>query len=53
MSGKPMSTIAFGKRFNPLLGMAGEEEFVAAVTRERLPVPADMAATLRVNQGRG
>jgi glyoxylase-like metal-dependent hydrolase (beta-lactamase superfamily II) len=52
MSGKPMSTLAFERRFNPLLAMAAEEEFVAALTRELPPTPADMAATLRINQGR-
>jgi hydroxyacylglutathione hydrolase len=52
MSGKPMSTLAFEKRFNPFLAMAREDEFVAAVTRELPAMPADMAATLRVNQGR-
>jgi glyoxylase-like metal-dependent hydrolase (beta-lactamase superfamily II) len=52
MSGKPMSTLAFEKRFNPFLGMAAEDEFVAAVTRDLPSMPADMAATLRVNQGR-
>jgi glyoxylase-like metal-dependent hydrolase (beta-lactamase superfamily II) len=52
MSGKPMSTLAFEKRFNPFLAMAGEDEFVAALTRDLPPMPADMTATLRVNQGR-
>jgi glyoxylase-like metal-dependent hydrolase (beta-lactamase superfamily II) len=52
MSGKPMSTLAFEKRFNPFLAMASEDEFVSALTRELPPMPADMAATLRVNQGR-
>jgi hypothetical protein len=52
MSGKPMSTLAFEKRFNPFLAMASEDEFVSALTCELPPMPADMAATLRVNQGR-
>jgi hypothetical protein len=47
-----MSTLAFEKRFNPYLGMPAEDEFVAAVTRDLPSMPADMAATLRVNQGR-
>jgi hypothetical protein len=47
-----MSTLAFEKRFNPFLGMVGEDEFVAALTRELPVMPADMAAMLRVNQGR-
>jgi glyoxylase-like metal-dependent hydrolase (beta-lactamase superfamily II) len=52
MSGKPMSTLAFEKRFNSFLGMAAEDAFVAAVTRELPPMPPDMAAMLRANQGR-
>jgi glyoxylase-like metal-dependent hydrolase (beta-lactamase superfamily II) len=52
MSGKPMSTLAFEKRFNPFLGMADEDAFVAAVTRELPPMPPDMTAMLRANQGR-
>jgi glyoxylase-like metal-dependent hydrolase (beta-lactamase superfamily II) len=52
MSGKPMSTLAFEKRFNPFLGLAAEDEFVSTLTRELAPMPADMAATLRINQGR-
>ena len=52
MSGKPMSTLAFEKRFNPFLGMAAEDAFVAALIRDLPPMPQDMAATLRVNQGR-
>ena len=52
MSGKPMSTLAFEKRFNPFLGMASEDAFVAALTRDLPPMPADMATTLRINQGR-
>jgi glyoxylase-like metal-dependent hydrolase (beta-lactamase superfamily II) len=53
MSGKPVSTLAFEQRFNRLLGIAAEDEFVSAVTRDLPPMPADMAATLRLNQGRG
>jgi hydroxyacylglutathione hydrolase len=52
MSGKPMSTLAFEKRFNAFLGMAAEDAFVAAVTRELPPMLPDMAAMLRANQGR-
>lgn len=52
MSGKPMSTLAFEKRFNPMLGLASEEAFVAAVTAELPARPADMETTLRRNQGR-
>ena len=52
MSGKPMSTLAFEKRFNPVLAIASEDAFVAALTAELPPKPAGMAATLRDNQGR-
>lgn len=52
MSGKPMSTLAFEKRFNPFLSAASEDAFVAALTAELPPKPAGMEATLRQNQGR-
>jgi glyoxylase-like metal-dependent hydrolase (beta-lactamase superfamily II) len=49
MSGKPSSTIAFEKRWNPLLGRP-EDEFVAAVLD--VPAkPAEMERILRVNRG--
>jgi hydroxyacylglutathione hydrolase len=50
MSGKPSSTIAFEKRFNPLLSKS-REEFVAALS-DVPPKPAAMAQILRINQGR-
>jgi glyoxylase-like metal-dependent hydrolase (beta-lactamase superfamily II) len=52
MSGKPMSTVAFEKRFNPALALASEDAFVAAITAELPPKPAGMEAMLRQNQGR-
>jgi glyoxylase-like metal-dependent hydrolase (beta-lactamase superfamily II) len=52
MSGKPMSTVAFEKRFNPALAIASEDAFVAALTAELPPKPAGMEAMLRQNQGR-
>jgi hypothetical protein len=52
MSGKPMSTLAFEKRFNPALSIASEDAFVAALMAELPPKPAGMEATLRQNQGR-
>jgi hydroxyacylglutathione hydrolase len=52
MSGKPMSTVAFEKRFNPVLSIASEDAFVAALTAELPPQSAGMEATLRQNQGR-
>jgi glyoxylase-like metal-dependent hydrolase (beta-lactamase superfamily II) len=52
MSGKPMSTVAFEKRFNPALAIASEDAFIAALTAELPPKPAGMEAMLRQNQGR-
>jgi hydroxyacylglutathione hydrolase len=52
MSGKPMSTVAFEKRFNPLLSITSEDAFVAALTAELPPKPVGMEAMLRQNQGR-
>jgi hydroxyacylglutathione hydrolase len=37
MSGKPMSTVAFEKRINPVLSIASEDAFVAALTAELPP----------------
>jgi len=42
LSGKPASTIGFEKRFNPMLSMS-RDEFIAALTAEIPPQPADMA----------
>ncbi|MFW6066921.1 MAG: MBL fold metallo-hydrolase [Myxococcota bacterium] len=50
MSGKPSSTIAFEKRWNPLLSKS-REEFVEALA-DVPPKPESMAQILRVNQGR-
>lgn len=50
MSGKPSSTIAFEKRWNPLLSMA-RADFVNALSD--VPAkPAEMELILRANQGR-
>jgi glyoxylase-like metal-dependent hydrolase (beta-lactamase superfamily II) len=51
ISGKPSSTIAFEKRWNPLLKLA-EAAFVEEVGSNVPPKPADMEAILRYNQGR-
>lgn len=50
MSGKPSSTIAFEKRFNPSLSKA-REEFVAALAGVP-PKPVEMERILRANRGR-
>lgn len=51
LSGKPSSTIAFEKRWNPLLALS-REAFVEAVS-EVPPKPLAMEQILRINQGRG
>jgi glyoxylase-like metal-dependent hydrolase (beta-lactamase superfamily II) len=51
MSGKPSSTIAFEKRWNPALSLP-REEFLKSVGDRVPPKPADMEAILRFNQGR-
>jgi hydroxyacylglutathione hydrolase len=51
MSGKPMSTLGFERRWNPLLQMS-EREFVDAVGGVVPPKPEGMAEILRSNQGR-
>ena len=51
MSGKPSSTVAFEKRFNPMLSM-DREAFIEALS-DVAPKPAEMDAIVRFNQGRG
>jgi len=51
MSGKPASTIAFEKRWNPLLSLP-REEFVDELSADIPPKPAEMQNILRFNQGR-
>lgn len=51
MSGKPTSTIAFERRWNPLLGL-DEAAFVDEVGASVPARPAGMAEILRANQGR-
>jgi glyoxylase-like metal-dependent hydrolase (beta-lactamase superfamily II) len=50
LSGKPSSTLGFEKRWNPGLAM-GKAEFVAQVTRDIPPRPAQMDAIVRANLG--
>jgi hydroxyacylglutathione hydrolase len=52
MSGKPASTLAFEKRFNSLLSLTCEDDFVASVSIDLPPKPAGMIETIRRNQGR-
>lgn len=51
MSGKPMTTLAFEKRYNPLLALEADD-FVARLGELVPPKPAEMEAILRHNQGR-
>jgi glyoxylase-like metal-dependent hydrolase (beta-lactamase superfamily II) len=48
LSGKPASTIAFEKRFDPLLTLA-RDEFVEQLVRDIPPRPADMDAIMAAN----
>jgi hydroxyacylglutathione hydrolase len=52
MSGKPMTTLAFEKRWNPVLGL-NSDEFVDRVSEGIPAKPAETEAILRFNQGRG
>lgn len=50
MSGKPMSTIGFEKRWNPMLSMS-RDEFVATLTQSIPPRPAEMDRMVAFNLG--
>ena len=50
MSGKPMSTVGFEKRWNPMLAMS-RDDFVAALTAAIPPRPADMDRMVAFNLG--
>jgi hydroxyacylglutathione hydrolase len=51
MSGKPSSTLAFEKRWNPALSLP-EDQFVRTLGEAIPPKPAGVDAILRFNQGR-
>lgn len=51
MSGKPMSTIGFERRWNPLLAL-DRDEFVRRVSQELPPRPGELVDIVRFNQGR-
>ena len=51
MSGKPMSTVGYEKRFNPVLCAASEDRFVTAITETILPEPSHKAEIISRNQG--
>jgi len=50
MSGKPMSTIGFEMRWNPMLAMS-KDQFVAALTETIPPRPAEMDRMIAFNLG--
>lgn len=50
ISGKPSSTVAFEKRWNPMLAMS-RDEFVAALTSVIPPRPAEMDRMVAYNMG--
>lgn len=50
LSGKPASTLGFEQRWNPALAM-NRADFVAYLTADIPPRPADMAAMVRANAG--
>ena len=50
-SGKPMTTLAFEKRWNPMLGL-GREAFVSQISEGIPPKPADIETILLFNRGR-
>jgi hydroxyacylglutathione hydrolase len=52
LSGKPASTLAFERRFNPLLSL-DKPAFVRALTADIAPPPADWAAIVAANRGCG
>ena len=52
MSGKPMSTLGYEKRFNPMLSSPSEDGFVTAIAGAILPEPANKAEIIRLNQGK-
>ncbi len=49
ISGKPVSTLGFEKRFNPMLQVTNKEEFVKALTAEIPPRPAEMDRIVEAN----
>ena len=52
LSGKPMSTIGFEKRFNKAFGIEDERDFVRAMLADIPPSPTQAAEIRAVNSGR-
>jgi hydroxyacylglutathione hydrolase len=51
MCGRPSSTIGFERRFNPMLQLPTQGEFVRELTSHRPPRPLNMEAILATNRG--
>lgn len=51
ISGKPVSTLGFEKRFNPLLGLRDRAAFIRELSANIPPQPAEMAAIVAANTG--
>jgi hydroxyacylglutathione hydrolase len=51
LSGNPISTIGFERRFNKMFAIDDEATFVAAMVRDIPPVPPNAAATRAANLG--
>jgi len=49
ISGKPVSTLGFEKRFNPMLKVTDKDEFIHALTAEIPPRPAEMDRIVEAN----
>jgi hydroxyacylglutathione hydrolase len=49
ISGKPVSTLGFEKRFNPMLKITDKTAFVHALTAEIPPRPAQMDRIVAAN----
>jgi len=49
ISGKPVSTLGFEKRFNPMLKVTDKDEFIHALTTEIPPRPAEMDRIVDAN----
>jgi glyoxylase-like metal-dependent hydrolase (beta-lactamase superfamily II)/rhodanese-related sulfurtransferase len=51
MCGRPSSTIGFERRFNPMLQLPSEIDFVRELTSSTPPKPLNMQAIVATNQG--
>jgi len=49
ISGKPVSTLGFEKRYNPMLSLTDKNKFIAELTKEIPPRPASMDKIVAAN----